>query len=215
MGLGNININNNNTLTIVLFCKNRSSGHFLARAFGAPQWCKWGRHSYLLAWLVRSRLVHSWLGQERSGHVVIFMILKRIRGCFTEWIWLVVYLLSLVEDTLLAWNYRNGKKQTTSSYQTEVTTEMRKTSSLQSAVAHGRTVALSPFITDLTSVSVYLPSPLHLASGLTLGSTFNLFHTSYFIPLGETILEKLKPVFFILRSHFLFCSSICLCCLWT
>lgn len=48
-----------------------------------------------------------------------------------------------------------------------------------------------------------LHSVLHLASGLALSSTFSLFHTNYFPPLGETVLERLTLVFFvILQNHF-------------
>lgn len=45
--------------------------------------------------------------------------------------------------------------------------------------------------------------------------TFSLFDTNYSISSGETTLEKLKLVFFILQNHFLFYCSICLYCLWT
>lgn len=75
-----------------------------------------------------------------------------------------------------------------------ISLKMRKMSSLQSEVTCSRTQECSPFIIKQTSLSLYLPSPLHLASGLALGSTFNLFHTGSF-PQGKQFQGSLNQYF--------------------
>lgn len=148
-----------------------------------------------------------WPGGRVKCHVETFMIL-RIRGCFTEWIWLLVYLLPLVEDMLLARNCRNGKKADNF--------KMSNTNKYWNEKHGSYLCSLKLHVTGLWGVLHYqaglglgnLHSVLHLASGLALSSTFSLFHTNYFTPLGETV--KIS-IFFILQSHFLIVYAFAIC----
>lgn len=120
-------------------------GTLLSESTHPCEWALQRCHPWALA-----GLVCSWLGQ---GNTKTFVTLRGSEAAsLNEWI-LIVYLLSLVDNMLLAWNCRSSKK-TVSKYQIQYWNE-KHVSSLCGLKLHvSRTLMCLPVTTKQTWLSV-------------------------------------------------------------